>query len=251
MKIEKYRKLTGNKYEVVVDGIVYKMYDDVIVHYELLRNKNIGDGEFKKIVSYNDQLEAYYKAIGYITKKMRTEKEIEKYLGKYDKEIIKETIEKLKKDGYLDDELYLKSYISDQVYLGNSGPNKIRRDLKQLGFKEEDIDKKLEEYEDKVWIDKIDKIISKKLLVNHKYGKNKLQEKIVYDLGNMGYPRTMIEEVLEGKDIFINDEVIRKEYDKLYVKLGRKYEGRELEYQLRMRLLQRGFSSEEIDILSR
>ena len=102
MKIGKYTKLKSNKYSVVIDDITVKLYDDVIVKYELLRLKEIDDKLFKEITEYNDRLEAYYKSLKYITKKLRTEKEIYKYLDKdYSKEIILETIDKLKRMGYL------------------------------------------------------------------------------------------------------------------------------------------------------
>ena len=81
MKIGKYTKLKSNKYSVEIDGISVKLYDDVIVKYELLRRKEIDDNLFKEMTEYNDRLEAYYKALKYISKKLRTEKEIEKYLS--------------------------------------------------------------------------------------------------------------------------------------------------------------------------
>ena len=118
MKIGKYTKLKSNKYSVVIGDITVKLYDDVIVKYELLRLKEIDDKLFKEITEYNDRLEAYYKSLKYITKKLRTEKEIYKYLEKdYNKDIIFETIDKLKRMGYLNKELYLKSYLSDQVHM--------------------------------------------------------------------------------------------------------------------------------------
>ena len=82
MKIGKYTKLKSNKYSVVFDDITVKLYDDVIVKYELLRLKEIDEKQFKEITEYNDKLEAYYKSLKYITKKLRTEKEIYKYLDK-------------------------------------------------------------------------------------------------------------------------------------------------------------------------
>ena len=137
MKIGKYKKLKGNKYSVLIDDITVKLYDDVIVKYELLRLKEIDDKLFKEITEYNDRLEAYYKSLKYITKKLRTEKEIYKYLDKdYSKEIILETIDKLKRMGYLNKELYLKSYLSDQVHMSLNGPNKIEKDLVSLGYDE-------------------------------------------------------------------------------------------------------------------
>ena len=140
MKIGKYTKLKSNKYSVEIDDMKVKLYDDVIVKYELLRVKEIDDKIFKEITEYNDKLEAYYKSLKYITKKLRTEKEIYKYLDKdYDKKTILETIEKLKNIGYLNKEVYLKCYISDQLNMSLVGPNKIKKDLISLGYSEEEI----------------------------------------------------------------------------------------------------------------
>ena len=86
MKISKYTKLKDNRYSVKIDDLTIKLYDDVIVKYELLRLKEIDESLFKEITEYNDKLEAYYKSLKYITRKLRTEKEIYKYLEKdYDR----------------------------------------------------------------------------------------------------------------------------------------------------------------------
>ena len=68
MKIEKYTKLKDNRYIVKIDDLDIKLYDDVIVKYELLRLKKIDDKLFKEIVSYNNKLEAYYKKVTYRTR---------------------------------------------------------------------------------------------------------------------------------------------------------------------------------------
>ena len=44
-----------------------------------------------------------------------------------------------------------------------------------------------------------------------------------------------------------NDMLIQKEYDKLFRKLSKKYDGSELTYQLKQRLYQKGFNSLEIE----
>ena len=59
MKIGKYTKLKSNKYSVLIDGITVKLYDDVIVKYELLRLKEIDEKLFSEITEYNDRLEAF------------------------------------------------------------------------------------------------------------------------------------------------------------------------------------------------
>lgn len=251
MKILKYKKCKDNKYSIEFDNdISIKLYDDVIVKYELLRIKNIDDDLFKEVTSYNDKLEAYYKSLKYITKKIRTEKEIVKYLEKdYDKKTIDETIERLKKDNYINNDLYLKSFIMDQVHLSNNGPLKIKDSLCKLGFREDEVNPYLDKIDEDVWINKIDKLILKKINANHQYGNNRLKEKIVYDIGNMGFYKSIIIDRLDRVEFKDTDVILEKEYNKVLNKLSKKYEGSCLDYQIKIKLMQKGFSSIEIDNL--
>lgn len=248
MKIGKYTKLKGNKYSVKIDDITIKLYDDVIVKYELLRLKEIDDKLFKEITEYNDKLEAYYKSLKYITRKLRTEKEIYKYLEKdYDKNVIGETIEKLKKMGYLNKEVYLKCYISDQLNMNLVGPNKIKKDLVSLGYSEEEVIPLIEDIDDDIWFEKIGKLVTRKIKANRNLGNNKLKEKISYDLSNLGFYKWMIEDVIHNSEFKDNSDILEKEYNKIYNKLTKKYDGSTLNYQVKVKLIQKGFSVSDID----
>lgn len=247
MKIEKYTKIKGNKYSVYIDGVAVKLYDDVIVKYELLRKKEISNELFAEITEYNDYLEAYYKALKYITKKLRTEKEIYIYLEKnYEKKVIKETIIKLKKDGYLNEDIYIKSFIGDQLILGKMGPNKIISELINLGCNEEKVRNEVAKIEENVWFERIEKIIKKKIRLNKSYGINKLRDKITYELGNIGYYKWMIDEILNNINYDEQDDILIKEYKRVCSKLERKYEGKELELKIITKLLSKGFTYEQI-----
>ena len=248
MKIGKYTKLKGNKYSVKIDDLIIKLYDDVIVKFELLRLKEIDESLFKEITEYNDKLEAYYKSLKYITRKLRTEKEIYKYLEKdYDKEVILETINRLKKMGYLDKEVYLKCYITDQLNMYLVGPNRIRKDLVSLGYKEEEFNQMIDDIDDDIWFQKIEKLVKKKIASNRNLGNSKLKEKISFDLSNLGFYKWMIEEVIHNSEFKDNSSILEKEYNKFYNKLSRKFDGSTLDYQVNIKLLQKGFSSSEID----
>lgn len=248
VKISKYTKLKGNKYSVKIDDITIKLYDDVIVKYELLRLKEIDDKLFKEITEYNDKLEAYYKSLKYITRKLRTEKEIYKYLGKdYDKKVIDETIDRLKKMGYLNKEVYLKCYISDQLNMNLVGPNKIKKDLASLGYSDEEIVPLIEEIDDVVWFEKIEKLVTRKIRANRNLGNNKLKEKISYDLSNLGFYKWMIEDVICNSEFKDSSDILEKEYNKIYNKLVKKFDGSALDYQVKIKLIQKGFSTSDID----
>ena len=248
MKIGKYTKMKSNKYKVEIDGEIIKLYDDVIVKYELLRKKEIDEDLFDEIVEYNDTAEAYYKALKYLTNKMRTEKEIHDYLRKdYSRSVVASSIDKLKDNDYINKELYLKAYLNDRVNLSNDGPNKIRKDLIKLGYKEEEINDSIDSIDDNIWLEKIDNIIKRKIKTNKSYGSNKLKEKIHYELANNGYYKWMIDDIIIKNDFNINDNIVKKEYNKLYNRLSKKYDGSNLNYQIKMKLLQKGFYLEDIE----
>lgn len=248
MKIIKYCKLKDNRYMVLFDDIEVKIYDDVIIKFDLLRKKEIDKREFDELIKYNDSLDAYYKALKYITKKIRTEKEIFKYLQKdFSKNIIDDVIDKLRNEKYIDNDIYIKCYVNDKLNLSNDGPNKIKKDLITLGMKEVDVESYINGIDNQVWLDKLQGIVNKRIKCNHQYGMNRLKEKIVYDLGNLGYYKWMIEDILSCSEFTTDDLLISKEYNKWYKKLVKKYEGNELLFQLRNKLLYKGFIYDEID----
>ena len=98
MKIKSFKKEKNNKYKIIFEnGEDIVLYDDVIVKYNLLVNKTFDTNKLEEIIKYNSNLDAYYLALKYISKKMRTKLEIRKYLEKkdIDSKTIDETINKL------------------------------------------------------------------------------------------------------------------------------------------------------------
>ena len=103
MEIVKFKKGKKNIYELELDnGLKFKLYDDVIVKFNLIVNKRLDDKKFEEVVEYNDSLGAYYESLKKLNSKMRSELELRKFLeNKYSSSIINDTINRLKKDGYL------------------------------------------------------------------------------------------------------------------------------------------------------
>ena len=94
MEIVRFKKNKDNTYMVIFDNdLSLKLYDDVIVKYNLLANKILDDKLLSEITEYNDYLLGYYKSIKYIMKKLRSEKEVRTFLEKMD--IKKSDIDKL------------------------------------------------------------------------------------------------------------------------------------------------------------
>ncbi len=242
MKIQKYSKDKSNQYKVTIDDCEYAIYDDVIIKFGLLLKKDISASDLKEILKYNDELDSYYLSIKYITKKLRSEKEIYEYLKKKEvsENVIENTIAKLRENKFLDDDIYLKAYINDQLTLSNNGPKKIAKNLVTLGLDESLINNALNNIDVSLWEEKIDKYVSKKVNANHNSSVKMLKMKIVNDLVNLGYDKEMIMPIINRYDID-DHEVFMHEYEKAKRQLEKKYEGYELEKKIREKLYRKGF----------
>lgn len=245
MEIVKFKKSKSNLYEIMLDnGLSFKLYDDVIVKYNLLVNKKFDDKFFEDVRNYNDSLDAYYLSIKYLNTKMRSEKELKKYLAKKNisQEHIESTIKRLNSEGYLNHETYIKSYINDAYNFTNNGPLKIKSSLKDLGFKEEEITP----YLNLNYSDKIKKKIDKKIKVNTKLSNNNLKLHLTNYLINLGYPKESFISYLETIH-FDDSKQLQKDYETLIKKYSKKYTGEKLKYFIKNKLYQKGYSIEKIE----
>lgn len=247
MKIKKYTKDKGNKYKVLIDDINYTLYDDVIVKYSLLLKDEISEKELNAIVEENDKLSSYYDSIKYITKKMRSKLEIKEFLRKkmVNEKVIDETIKKLEENHFLNEELFIKAYVNDQINLTNNGENKILKGLVKLGIDNDQASAYLDNIDNEVFMSKIDKYVDKKISTNKNSSIYMLKNKIMTDLINLGYEKSDIVEVLNSKEIN-DDEAKKREYEKIRRSLEKKYSGDVLEYKIREKLYRKGFRSNEI-----
>ena len=243
-KILKFRKKKySNIYEITLsNNEKLDLYDDVILKYELLLKKEIDEKLLDEIIIYNNYLESYNKALKLIKTKLRTEKELRDKLFDYSEEAILYTIDRLRKEGYLNKDLYIKAFINDAINLKMVGPVAIIHDLKLKGFLEEDIRVYLDTFPKSVWLTKIEKVMKKKVSGNHHQSITLLKDRVVEDLMHRGFYKNDILNVLDNFDFGVDDNTIyEREYNKLKTKLARKYSGKELEYRTKIGLIKKGF----------
>lgn len=246
MKIIKFKKDKNNIYKIYFDDdVVISLYDDVIVKYNLLVNKEMDINKFNEIVQYNSFLDGYYRSIKYINKKMRTELEIRKYLIKLDikEKDINDIIKLLYKDGYLNKEIYYKAFINDRYNLSSDGPLKVSNELVKLGYNENDFKKYLYSFN---WDEKINKLLDKKIKLNHKLSNNMFKIKLLNDLVKLGYQKSSVMMVLDNI-VFSDDyKILKYELNKIKNKYSVKYSGNELEYKVINYLFKKGFNLSDI-----
>lgn len=251
MKIDKIVKNKNGKYKIIFDNKeTITTYDDVLLKDGLLFKKEITTEELNEINVENRYYEIYNKTVKFISTKMRSLKEIVKFLDKHetsekDKEKI---IAKLSEIKLINDEQFANAYFQDRINLSTDGPYKIKQELSNNDISDEIIEAIYNHLDQDIVYQKLDKLIQKKIKSNHNKSNFMLKQKIVNDMVNLGYDKEMIIEILDNK-LVCNNQVINNEYRKLRLKLSRKYTGSELDYQIKMKLRQKGFSKDEIDTI--
>lgn len=119
--------------------------------------------------------------------------------------------------------------------------------MKKLNINIDYIDEILNNINEDVWIEKVKKIVDKKINTNKKLPKERLLLKIKNDLILLGYSKNIIDKVLSNIIIEEDNEVIEMAFDNEYKRLSKKYKDKELEKKVKYNLYKKGFSLERIE----
>lgn len=242
MKITNLRHTTGSKYEVIIDNKKHIIYDDVLLTFNIYKPCEITKDTYDNIIEENNFYEGYYKAIKYISFKMRSEKEVYQKMSVLDisKQSIYKIIAKLKEDGYIDNKKYAKAFILDEVNLSLNGPKKIAIELKKKGISNAIIEKELHNIDINIFKNNASKYIDKKVKINKSGSLAMLKLKLKKDLYNLGYSEEYFIDYLNSITID-EDENYQKDKAKIEKTLAKKYEGDELDLKVKQKLYALGY----------
>lgn len=248
MKILKYKKKRNGQYEIQLDsGKDLCLYEEVILNFSLLLKKNIDEEELDEILLSNQEYDVYYVALKSLKNRFKSVKELRISLLKkeYPVESVESAIHKLLSQGYLDDRSFAKAYINTQMITTSKGPKKIEKELLEKGVSRDIIVDELAIFTKDEQIIKIEKIANRLVRSNRSRGGIVLRKKIIQDLHNMGYSGSIVEDVLSSIDFGDTKDIVKKETEKLYQRLSRKYSGKELEFKIKEKLYQKGLYYED------
>lgn len=246
MQIIRFKRKSNGSYTIYLDNeCSYDFYEEIILKYELLLKKNVTSDFLEQLQEENKIWDGYYIALKLINRFPKTKKELKEVLLKkgYIEEVTTFAVNKLESQGYLNDSVYAKSYVHNQLLTTYHGPNRIKRDLEQKGIDNSDCEEALLEYSDEIQREKITKIIKKKQQANHNKSNGFLKKNIYNVLIQEGFSKELIDDALGSMDFQNDDEIAKKEYDKLYKRLSKKYSGKELEYKIKQKMYILGFSN--------
>ena len=118
---------------------------ETVMKYRLKVGMEIDKQEFFDLVKEDDKIEALNKAVSYVSKTLKTKKQVKTYLENkgYDEEIIWYCIDKLKEYNYINDTEYAKRYIESTSK--NQGKRLIEYKLMMKGLKKADVSEAYEQ----------------------------------------------------------------------------------------------------------
>ncbi|MBQ6135356.1 MAG: RecX family transcriptional regulator [Bacilli bacterium] len=248
MKIIKYKKCGASKYKLFLDdGRELCFYEDVILKFDFLLKKELTEKEMMEADFINQEWDVYYIALQNINHHMKSTYELRAFLERkeYPIELIDKAIDKLSKQGYLDDRNYAKSYIHYQIITTNKGPFRIEQELVDKKIPSKIIQEEMKEYTEEEQKERVQKLITKSIEKNRTREGVMLKQKIVNDLKTLGYDLSMIQEMIMNFSFPKNKELEEKEKEKTIRKYSRKFEGKELERKVREYLYRKGIPYEE------
>ena len=248
MKIVKYKKEANSKYKVFLeDGSTLSFYEEVLLKFNLLIQKEIDQQTLIEADSYNQECDVYYAALNSIKSRLKSTYELKMWLLKkeYSTDLVDKAIEKLTEQGYLSDENYAKSYLNYQLITTNKGPYRIARELEEKKIDSSVIAEEIQNFSEEEQKIRIKKIIEKGIEKNHTRGGVVLKQKIVNDLKGLGYDFSLIQELISTYSFSNDKDLAKKEYEKLLKKYSRKYQGEELKRKIEQQLYRKGLCYEQ------
>lgn len=252
MKISKIQKLNSGKYKLhLSNGDKITTYDDVILKYNLLFDKEINSEMLNLLNKETNYFDNYNKAVKFISLRIRSEYELVNYLTKRNvsDNDIKKIVDRLKEINLLNDKAFVKAFVSDKIHLSQMGPYKIKSELLSHKIDEKIINNEIDSIDQSIIFDKLVKQMTKKIKSNQKYSNYVLKQKLMNYFINLGFSSEMINEVFENLKNDDSLSILNTEYNKLYKKLSKKYQDNELFYNIKNKLYQKGFTLEQINNL--
>lgn len=247
MKIVKFQKIGKSKYKLYLENKdILILYEEVIVNNNLILTKKIDDN-IADLICENNKYYAYELALNYILVRLRSKKEIDNYLSKKDikKDNINFALERLEKEGYLNDYKFARSYFNDNISLTSKGPNKIKNELIKNGISNEIINEVFDDADYCFIENKLYNLIEKKLKVK-KGSIYEIKIKLLNYFLNLGYDKDMIMKIIDKFNIKTDFNYLKKEYDKLYNKYKNKYDEDKLYKYIESKLYSKGYKLDDI-----
>ncbi|MDR0298305.1 MAG: recombination regulator RecX [Streptococcaceae bacterium] len=233
--------------------------EDTLVKFMLSKGNSYTETELLEISAYANYSRGKSLAIYYLGFKSRTAHEVAAYLDAH--EIpgadIPRILSELTTIGLIDDNAYATRAVESAVLSATKGPYAIKQKLLLRGIPESIILSALtENFPEELQLELATKSAQKKLeslsaRTPAKLLKQKLQQNLVSKGFSFSVAADALDQLTIEKDDDTEQELLTRELDKQYNRLGRRYDGYDLKQRVTQALARKGFSFSDIsDALS-
>jgi regulatory protein len=240
-----YGKGKGEEYAFSVDS-------NIFIKFQLKKGMELDDFSLIEIQFQDDTRKAYNKAIHYLSRRMRSEKEVKDYLisKEIDEPVINEIIHKLSAQKYINDEEFAFAYVRTQANTTDKGPTVIKMELKEKGIDERILLLALKEYPLEQQIEKATKIsvkfYDKRTKESLKIQKQKLENLLLRKGYSFEVIHIAVNETSINNEADEDMEAIRFQGEKAHRKYS-KYSEFEFQQKMKQTLYRKGFPIELIE----
>ena len=187
------------KFDVYVEGkLAFSLIAADIEYFKIKKGENLPDNKYNFIMENIVYIKAQDLALSYISGKMRTEKEVcgKLRLNGFDEDIVKKVLDFLKKYDYVNDYNYCLAFIRQSLKLNPMGYFAIRQKLKITGVEDYNIEKAWNESN----VDQLKyaELITDKKLKGKKIADEKEMRKLQDFLLRKGYSYDIIKDIIKN-----------------------------------------------------
>ena len=214
---------------------------ELIIKYHLAVGKTIDDETYQNFINENNYLSCLRLALEKL-KRMMTVEEMRLYLSEttFPLGIQKQVVHYLIEKKYLDDASYAKTYLTLKKH--SLGPSMIEYNLKQKGLKEGLINVLWSSYDE---YEMLYPMIQNKLKQLTKKTKKQAFQSVKMNMLSKGFHLEVIDKVLVDLSDFVSfdeEKLLESSYQKIRKNYQNKLSGYELDYKIKEKLYQKGFS---------
>ncbi|MCP0887939.1 recombination regulator RecX [Ligilactobacillus sp. WILCCON 0076] len=178
------------RYNIYLDGTYsFSVSEDVLIKFQLSKGQELTKEQISNLTDADSFSKDYNRAINYLSRQLRTEKEVSDYLIKNDvnPETIEQILIKLRSLNLVNDLFYSQSYVRTVMNTSDKGPSVIRQKLRLKGITESLIDDALTQFTQELQLEKA-VLIAKKLAAHyHNQSFSTLKNKIHQNLLVKGF----------------------------------------------------------------
>ena len=234
-----------NKVSVIIDDQTLFLHPDLVVLYQIRKDKSLDEANYQKLMAENEHLMAKAFAIRKLAKMQSSQTLFNRMIQEgFELTIVKRVLDEMKEKRYLDDRVFARTYVEQKKH--KQGPRLIEDALTRMGVDSRDIDEALSTvHEDDVIEQRIHTFFKKTNHLTQKQAMIKIRTKLL----GLGYAEEHIDKTIHRLSYLIEvdeNETIQKPFQQVKAHYQKKYEGYPLKAKIQTKLYEKGFSKDAI-----